>query len=173
MWNNFNEEIFAIFWQLELQDISQPSEMYDDLIKEKDTQIQNVQNGSDTSYYNQSSSNQNGGQSQSDPNRHNSSSRSQQMRKEIERLEDLKKKLKNEQKQLLTTKNDTKAYLKNNLKQYFEKIQDINTSAIVPGVSDENGISLFLTQYCLYPRLMLSPTDALYSIEFLKILLEI
>jgi len=61
MWNNFNEEIFAIFWQLELQDISQPSEIYDDLIKEKDTQIQNVQNGSDVSYYNQSSSNQNGG----------------------------------------------------------------------------------------------------------------
>jgi len=46
------------------------------------------------------------------------------MRKEIERLEDTKRKLKNEQKQLLTTKNDTKAYLKNNLKQYFEKIQD-------------------------------------------------
>lgn len=62
MWNNFSDEIFAIFWQLELQDISQPSEIYDDLIKEKDRDIQNVQNGSDVSYLNQNSSNQNGAQ---------------------------------------------------------------------------------------------------------------
>lgn len=42
------------------------------------------------------------------------------MRKEIDRLEDTKKKLKNEQKQSLIIKNDIKTYLKNNLKQHFE-----------------------------------------------------
>lgn len=35
MWNYFSKEIFAIFWQLELQDITVPVDVYDDLIKTK------------------------------------------------------------------------------------------------------------------------------------------
>jgi len=36
MWNHFNEEIFAIFWQLELHDIQTPNQIYDDLIRKKE-----------------------------------------------------------------------------------------------------------------------------------------
>lgn len=34
-------------------------------------------------------------------------------------------------------------------------------------------VSQFFTQYCLYPRLMFSPADAVYSIKFLKILVDL
>ena len=35
MWNNFNKHIFAVFWLLELQDISLPSDMYSTHISQK------------------------------------------------------------------------------------------------------------------------------------------
>lgn len=38
-WSNFDKRIFAIFWQLELSDIQLPNEMYDELIKKKQTEI--------------------------------------------------------------------------------------------------------------------------------------
>jgi THO complex subunit 2 len=53
------------------------------------------------------------------------------------------------------------AMLKENLVPYFNDIPD------------GGGISQFFVQYCLYPRLMFSPSDALYSIKFLKILVEL
>lgn len=40
-------------------------------------------------------------------------------------------------------------------------------------IEDETGVSPFLTQYCLYPRLMFSPADAVFSIKFLKILVDL
>jgi hypothetical protein len=36
-WSQFPKEIFAIFWQLELQDISIPFDAYADVIKEVDS----------------------------------------------------------------------------------------------------------------------------------------
>lgn len=33
--------------------------------------------------------------------------------------------------------------------------------------------SIFLIQNCIYPRLMMSPADALYSINFLKLLIQL
>ena len=38
-WSNFDKRIFAIFWQLELSDIQLPNEMYDELIKKKQQEI--------------------------------------------------------------------------------------------------------------------------------------
>lgn len=54
-----------------------------------------------------------------------------------------------------------KSFLKANLVGYFKEIR----SPI--------GLSNFLVQNCLYPRIMFSPADALYSIEFLKLLIEL
>ena len=53
LWNHFKEEIFAIFWQLELSDVSMPNDIYDEQIKQKDLDIQNVQSGLDLSCLNQ------------------------------------------------------------------------------------------------------------------------
>ena len=52
-------------------------------------------------------------------------------------------------------------YLKEHLKAMFEAIPT------------EGEVSLFLTQHCFYPRLMFSPSDALYSIKFLQMLVDL
>lgn len=53
------------------------------------------------------------------------------------------------------------AFLKDKLAGFFEQIKD------------EAEISVFLLQHCIYPRLMMSPSDALYSFKFLVILVEL
>ena len=40
-------------------------------------------------------------------------------------------------------------------------------------IKEETSVSTFLVQHCLYPRLMLSPSDALYAINFLKMLVQL
>jgi hypothetical protein len=52
-------------------------------------------------------------------------------------------------------------FLKANLAGYFNDIPN------------EVGISQFFVQNCLYPRLMFSPSDALFSIKFLKLLVDL
>jgi len=39
-------------------------------------------------------------------------------------------------------------------------------------IKDEKEFSTFFVQHCLYPRLMFSPADALYSIHFVKMMFE-
>lgn len=52
-------------------------------------------------------------------------------------------------------------WLKENLNDYCK------------AVKDERDMSAFFVQNCLYPRLMFSPSDALYSIKFIKILVDL
>lgn len=52
-------------------------------------------------------------------------------------------------------------FLIKNLSLYFNKIKD------------NKAVSIFLVQTCFYPRLMFSPADALYSINFIKVLIKL
>jgi len=52
-------------------------------------------------------------------------------------------------------------WLKTNLNQYFTTIKE------------EREMGAFFVQNCLYPRLMFSPSDALYSIKFIKMLVDL
>lgn len=54
-----------------------------------------------------------------------------------------------------------KEFLGKNLKNMFESINTADT-----------GVSQFLIQHCLYPRLMLSPGDAIFCIKFLQRLVD-
>ena len=72
----------------------------------------------------------------------------------------------------------------NNLKHEFENVQKPNNMGVMKwlkenlndyckAVKDERDMSAFFVQNCLYPRLMFSPSDALYSIKFIKILVDL
>ena len=43
-WQNFDKRVFTLFWQLELQDISVPTDVYAEKIKQKDQEIKRLQN---------------------------------------------------------------------------------------------------------------------------------
>jgi hypothetical protein len=60
-------------------------------------------------------------------------------------------------------------FLKAKLKHFFAKIRPEEREL---SADEIYGCSVFLIQHCLYPRLMMSPADALYSINFLKLLVE-
>lgn len=46
-------------------------------------------------------------------------------------------------------------------------------SSLFSQIENEWGVSSFFTQYCLQPRIMFSPADAVYSIRFLKVLVDL
>ena len=70
----------------------------------------------------------------------------------------LKEEFENEQ---MTNANEVTNFLKEKLSGFFDAIKD------------EKEISIFILQHCIYPRMMMSPSDALYSIKFIKILVEL
>ena len=46
-------------------------------------------------------------------------------------------------------------------------------SSLFSQIENEWGVSSFFPQYCLQPRIMFSPADAVYSIRFLKVLVDL
>jgi hypothetical protein len=61
-------------------------------------------------------------------------------------------------------------FLKAKLKHLFAKIRPEGREL---SEKEIYGCSVFLIQHCLYPRLMMSAADALYSINFLKLLVDL
>ena len=94
-------------------------------------------------------------------NRKKADEQSLKTEKDIKRNKNIITFLSEEQKDQTESQLRIMEFLKSKLHSFFEKIED------------EGGVSVFLVQYCLFPRMMFSPTDALYSINFLKLLVQL
>lgn len=131
--------MYAIFWRLELQDLTVPENIYSQSIKEKELEIAREQ---------KLKSRDRTAREKAD--------------KKIAGLQKMVKILKEECYETQKTNvSEVKKFLRDRLAKCFEEVKD------------ELGISVFLLQNCIYPRLMISPADALYSIKFLKLLVEL
>ena len=90
-----------------------------------------------------------------------SSRKDSKKEKEISRINTISRFLKTDMNEQTKNNGEIMKFLNDNLSRYFEAIPD------------EAGVSAFLVQHCIYPRLMLSPADALYAINFVKLLVSL
>jgi len=159
MWNHFNKEVFVIFWQLELQDIQLPQQTYEEQIQLKDYEVQRLQ----SSIGNASGGpNGSGGGEKASGEQITNKDQVKKVNKEIDSIIKMQNDLREELEQAQRVRyENTLKFLRERLSGHFAQIED------------EMGVSHFFTQYCLYPRLMFSPADAVYSIKFLKILVDL
>lgn len=131
-WQSFTPKIFALFWQLELQDLVLPRDHYEAQIQKKEREATRPRGQGETS---------------------------DEQAKRERMAETQRKDLKHELEQIQAVRHlRTTKWLKENLAGMFEEIED------------ELGVSQFLIQHCLYPRLMFSPGDAIFCIKFVQML---
>ena len=169
MWNLFSKEIFFIFWQLDLQDITKPDDIYNDYIKGQQhtpAEIKQI-NILKEKIKEINEQFKKKGKTEEDLEKR------QQLEDKIKFIQNAKfmELLKHEQTGPYKENNaEVMKYLKEKLKEYFGKIRPREREM---SATEIYGSSIFLIQNCLYPRLMMSPADALYSINFLKLMVEL
>jgi len=139
VWDAISPELYAIFWYMQLQDISVPKERYDEEITKLNNEISGLQkelkdgNNSDTASIN----------------------------KKLER-----------NKQIISNLNAEYQKQAENNKKYLAFLES-RKDHIISKITKKSELSSTFIQYCIFPRLMNSPSDAIYSIKIITALFKL